>query len=189
NYTTTYARSEQIRGCARYKKDCGTLARARYTSACLSEHRTSNVWNGAFLTRLIKKRRAVMKFGSYTVDSNILIYHLNGDEAATTFLAARANARDRLFISAITRIELLAAPALRAGEEKLILQLLAQCILIPVDLQVADSAAHIRREYRLRLGDSIIAATALLFNTPLVTHDQRFKQVRELVVLALTDVV
>ena len=91
-----------------------------------------------------------------------------------------------LCISAITRIELLAAPVLRAGEEAEILNLLEQFILVPVDAQVADVAARVRRAHRLELGDSIIAATALLRNTALVTRNVRdFRKVTNLEIMAL----
>ena len=45
----------------------------------------------------------------YTLDSNILIYHLQGEKTIRDLLEQWLDQRRRLFISAITRIELLAA--------------------------------------------------------------------------------
>lgn len=123
---------------------------------------------------------------SFTLDSNILIYHLKKDLKVTGRLEEWLLGGEPLFISAITRIEVLAAPILQEDEEKQILLLLEQFFLIPVDTQITDSAARIRRIYRLKLGDSIIAATALILHSTLVTRNVRdFKPIKELRVYAL----
>lgn len=118
---------------------------------------------------------------SFTLDSNILIYHLKQDAIVTRTLKKWLLAGEPLFISAITRIEVLAAPILKEEEEKQIIRLLEQFLLIPVDTRITDNAARIRRTYRLKLGDSIIAATALILNSILVTRNVRdFKRIKEL---------
>ena len=118
---------------------------------------------------------------SFVIDSNILIYHLQGEEAVRMAIARWSREGDRLFISAITRIEVLAAPVMKEGEEGQIARLLDQFVLLPVEGQVADIAARIRRHYRLELGDSIIAATALLHNASVVTRNVKdFRKVNEL---------
>ena len=118
--------------------------------------------------------------------AGILIYHLQGEKAIRDLLEQWFEERRRLFISAITRIELLAAPILREDEEALIQNFLNQFILLPVDAQTADVAARIRRIYRLKLGDSIIAASAILTNSILATRNVRdFKKITELGLLAL----
>jgi len=123
---------------------------------------------------------------AYTLDSNILIYHLKGETKVPERIESWLLGGDRLFISAITRIELLAAPAMTLNDERLILALLVQFTLVPVEAQVADLAAKIRRAHRVELGDSIIAATALLVNTPLVTRNTRdFKKIKGLSLFAL----
>ena len=50
---------------------------------------------------------------SLVVDSNILIYHLKDDPVITTSLERWLSEGEHLFISAITRIEVLAAPVLQ----------------------------------------------------------------------------
>lgn len=111
--------------------------------------------------------------GPFTLDSNILIYHLQEDRAVTRALEEWLLGGTPLFISVITRIELIAAPTLRNDDEAKILRFLDQFILVPVDAQIADVAARVRRSHRLALGDSIIAATALLRNAALVTRNVR----------------
>lgn len=121
-----------------------------------------------------------------TLDSNILIYHLQGDGAVRDALEHWLLQRDFLFISAITRIEVLAAPTLKPEEEMEIRLFLDRFRLLSVDTAIADVAARIRRTYRLKLGDSIIAATALLTSSSLVTRNLRdFKKISELKIVAL----
>lgn len=123
---------------------------------------------------------------AFTLDSNILIYHLKGDTAVTNFLEQRLIRGERIFISAITRIELFSAPVLQEGEKERIIHLLAQFTLMPVDTQISDEAARIRRLYHTELGDSIIAATAIFMNSALVTRNIRdFKRIKELSVYPL----
>ncbi len=123
---------------------------------------------------------------SYVIDSNILIYHLKEEPAITQFLEDLLTENDHAFVSAITRTEVLAAPVMQEGEDQRIIILLNKFHTIPVDLYIADTAARIRRMYRLTLGDSIIAATAFMFNSTLVTRNVRdFKKVPELQILPL----
>lgn len=117
----------------------------------------------------------------FTIDSNILIYHLQGDKTVGEKLESWLLGGERLFISSITRIELLAVPALLLDEEETIKELLSFFVLMPVDLQIADAAAKFKRSYRLPLGDSIIAATAFLTDSPLVTRNLRdFRRIKEI---------
>lgn len=123
---------------------------------------------------------------SLIIDSNILIYHLKGEEVVRPMLTKWFREENHLFVSAITRIEVLAAPVLEEGEETKIQMLLDQFTLITVDAQIADVAARIRRMLHLKLGDSIIAATALLMNAALVTRNVRdFKKVSLLEIVPL----
>lgn len=80
---------------------------------------------------------------SLTLDSNILIYHLNGEDKIREQLDEWFSSENRLFISTITRIELLAAPWINDTEEQKIMELLRHFILIPVDATVADLAGRV----------------------------------------------
>jgi len=52
----------------------------------------------------------------------------------------------------------------------------------PVDSQLAGIASEVRRKTKLDLGDSVIAATALLTKSVLVTRDKEMiKRVKNLV--------
>jgi predicted nucleic acid-binding protein len=51
---------------------------------------------------------------------------------------------------------------------------------VPVDDQIAECSAGLRHKYRLSMGDSMIAATALTLNAVCISDDPHFKQIKEI---------
>ena len=119
----------------------------------------------------------------YVLDTNILIYHLNGSTRATEFLRNRA-ASD-CYLSAITVGELLSFDQLDAMALQAIEQLISQFGTLPVDASVARLAAEIRRVVKVSLPDALIAATAIRMNFTLVTEN--LKDFRRIPNLSLTN--
>lgn len=106
------------------------------------------------------------------LDTNILIGYL-GDDATVVAYLDGARARGESFaISVITEIELLASPALESGDEFIIDRLLASLDIIGLHSPLARSAAALRRNAQLKLGDAVIAATAQARYATLVTRDR-----------------
>lgn len=105
---------------------------------------------------------------SYLLDSVIVIDHCNGIKAATRFIEQHA---DTLAISAITRAEVLAG----FSEDTVALgaALLDTFDFLPIDAEIADTAARLRRETSLRLPDAIQAACAICRKLTLVTRNTR----------------
>jgi predicted nucleic acid-binding protein len=52
--------------------------------------------------------------------------------------------------------------------------------VIPVDGQIAQISAELRHKYNLSMGDSMIAATALVLKAVCITDDPHFKQIKEI---------
>lgn len=98
------------------------------------------------------------------LDSVILIDHFNGHGAASDYLR---DVDGHAFVSAITRAEVLAG--FDDPDAEIARLFLDRLPLIPIDRDVADVAARLRRERRWRLPDAIQAAVAthhgLLFAT------------------------
>ena len=91
-----------------------------------------------------------------------------------------------VYISAITELELFAFSSLSAQEHTLIDELISTLSVIPVDSHIARLASFIRREYQLKVPDSVIAATALFTGSALVTRNTRdFKKVTALALLKI----
>jgi predicted nucleic acid-binding protein len=52
--------------------------------------------------------------------------------------------------------------------------------VIPVDNQIAQISAELRHKYNMSMGDSMIAATALMLKAVCITDDPHFKQIKEI---------
>ena len=59
-----------------------------------------------------------------------------------------------------------------------------RCFLIPLDEQIAVSAAHLKHSLRLSLADSIILATARSRDAKVVTGDKDFKGLPDVLFIA-----
>lgn len=109
------------------------------------------------------------------VDTNILIYFLKGrpelDEVFGSFLPV---------ISIITELELLSFHNLDEDEEQIIRDLIDSCEVLQISGQIKEAAIRIRRSTKLRLPDSMVAASAKIENIPLVTADIQFEKVKGL---------
>lgn len=74
--------------------------------------------------------------------------------------------------SVLTRIELLSIVNLSPGDLLDIDLFLDRGVEIQIDPIIASTAADLRRAYRGRLPDAVIAATALVYDLPLLTRDR-----------------
>lgn len=112
------------------------------------------------------------------LDTNIVLYLLNGD----TTLAELLNNK-QLYISIISELELLAFKDLTKKEEKIIIDFISQCKVVNINQAIKQETIRIRKVYKAKLPDSIIMATALYLDLPLITADSDFKRVEELTLL------
>lgn len=112
------------------------------------------------------------------LDTNIILYLLNGDETLAELLNGK-----QLYISVITELELLAYKGITAKEEKIINEFVSQCKTITITTAVKQETIRIRKTYNTKLPDSIIIATALYLDLPLITSDIEFKKVEELTLI------
>jgi len=119
-----------------------------------------------------------MNGNSIVADTSLLINFFNGVDLAREILEDRT-----IWIATITEIELLCYPDLTTKEETLITSFLDHCIRQDLTRTVTDKAIAIRKEYRLKVPDAIIAATALVSDLPLVTMDSDFNNVSTLDVI------
>jgi hypothetical protein len=107
-----------------------------------------------------------MSGGGILLDSVVLIDHLNGIEAATDYLRGVGRAAH---ISAISRAEVLAG---LDGEARRAAARFMDCMqFLPIDRDIADLAADLRRRHRWKLPDAFQAAVALHHNLQLATRD------------------
>jgi predicted nucleic acid-binding protein len=77
-------------------------------------------------------------------------------------------------------MELLSYYAISAQESTYLSDLISYFVTIPVDDRVSEQTIVLRKKYRLKLPDSIICATELLYKLVLITADQQLESISEL---------
>ncbi|QLE02353.1 type II toxin-antitoxin system VapC family toxin [Galbibacter sp. BG1] len=112
------------------------------------------------------------------LDTNIILYLLNGD----TTLAELLNNK-QLYISVITELELLGYRGITEKEEKVIKSFVSQCKTVTMNDDIKLDTIRVRKIYNTKLPDSIIIATALYLDLPIITADAEFKKVDELALI------
>ena len=125
------------------------------------------------------------------VDTAPIIYvleaHAQFAARFTPLFARHAESTLQLAVSTVTLSEVLAGP-LSAGEEAIARRyraMLESWGVIDLTADIAEQAARMRAQYRLKLPDAFQVATALAINADaLVTHDRAFGKVRGLRILA-----
>ena len=108
-------------------------------------------------------------------DTNIVIYLLDGDRTIAELLDNKT-----VHVSFVTQLELLSYSDLSDQDEIRIKEFLEQCIIIDINPSIKEEVIRIRKQYRLKLPDSIIIAGALYLDIPLITSDQGLQKVEEL---------
>ncbi|MGD9718595.1 MAG: type II toxin-antitoxin system VapC family toxin [Sulfurimonadaceae bacterium] len=103
----------------------------------------------------------------YLIDSNIFIYHLNGELLATRFLQENKN---HSFISRLTFIEVLSFDFTEI-EKQNVINLLRQFSILDTTDNIAVKALENRNLKKIKLADNIIASTAQVNNLTLVTRN------------------
>ncbi len=114
------------------------------------------------------------------IDSNILIYSADPNHRFLRELIKQ----DAPVVSIVSYIEVLGYEKLRDEQRQYFEEFFEATIVLPVNEDVAKQAILFRRQRKISLGDSIIAATALIYHHTLVTRNvEDFKWIPELKLL------
>lgn len=125
------------------------------------------------------------------VDSAPIIYVLDGHatfaEKFRPLFEAHAAGRVRFAVTTVTITEVLVGP-LQRGDEALARRyraVLETWQPVPLDVDIAETAARLRASLRLKLADAVQAASAIAINAAaLITHDRDFSRLKSLRVIA-----
>ena len=107
----------------------------------------------------------------HTLDTNTIIYYLEGEHGVGDFLEELLAQNSATYISVMTELELFSHALLTADDMHTIERIISSLTIIPLDSRVARTAAALRRQHHIKSADSAIAATALLTGTTLVTRN------------------
>ena len=109
-----------------------------------------------------------MNGSNFLVDTNFLIYLLNGRTIVTPFL------NNNFFISEITEMEMLGVKGLSPEVLKIRTGLIENCYIITFNSDIKEIAIRLKQQTTLKLPDAIVAASSLYMSLPLVTADKSF---------------
>jgi predicted nucleic acid-binding protein len=103
----------------------------------------------------------------FLIDSNIIIYSYYPEYAYLRDIIVDQSSN----ISEISRLEVLGYHGLKQNEEIYFHDVFNFVTVIFPSQQIFDKAIQIRRQYNLKLGDSLIAATALISDLTIYTRN------------------
>ena len=119
-----------------------------------------------------------MSGNSLVLDTNIVLYLFSGDKT----IAESLNGKN-VFISFITELEILGYPGLTSQQMINAKSFFNDVSLVDIHSEIKKIVVELRRSYKIKLPDAIIAATAYYLNLPLFTADKNFSKLSELSIL------
>jgi predicted nucleic acid-binding protein len=121
------------------------------------------------------------------LDSNLIIYAAKPEFSRLRQLITTHSPA----VSIISKVEVLGYHKLTAFERAFFLGIFDASEILPVNQAIIDTAISLRQTRKMTLGDSLIAATAMIFKRELYTHNAKdFEGITDLFVidpLALND--
>ena len=106
------------------------------------------------------------------IDSNIVIAYLAGEESVAKQLSIWKEKGRPLFLSTIAEAEVLGFPDFTSEEREHTARFMVeQFVSMACDRAIAYHAGVLRGTINIKLPDALIAATALVTRTPLVTRN------------------
>ncbi len=104
----------------------------------------------------------------YLLDSNIIIYHLNGDKTATEFIRKNINS---CAISQITYVEVLSFDFENEDERAEVKSFLECLDIFDTNKAIAIQCLKNKKIRKIKIPDNLIASTAQVNNLTLVTRN------------------
>jgi hypothetical protein len=116
-----------------------------------------------------------MNGNSIVLDTNIVLYLLNGDSELANILNEM-----NLFISIITEIELLGYQEISSDDKSKIKYFISESTVLPLSDEIKNLCIEIKQNSKIKTPDAIVAATSIYFQLPLITADKGFEKIEDL---------
>ena len=110
----------------------------------------------------------------FLADTNALIYLLAGNKCMKPYL------NNKLYVSCISEMEMLSHHGLTPADESVIRGFLSTCVIVDLEKEIRELTITLRKKYRLKLPDGMIAATAQKMKLALLTADKGFLRIGEI---------
>ena len=115
-----------------------------------------------------------MSGSNIVADTNILLYLLSGDKTLAEILDQK-----QVYISFITELELLGYKGISKQEQQIIKTFLKECIVVDINSSIKEQTILIKQKYSIKLPGSIIAATSLFLNIPIISANKELQKIKE----------
>ena len=110
----------------------------------------------------------------FIADTNFVIHLNEGNPLVEPFL-------DYAFaVSFITEIEVLGAFSISKTKKAQLHDILEDCTIVEMTAEIKQICIKIRQQYKMKIPEAIIAATAIVLKRSLVTSDRDFEKIKEL---------
>jgi hypothetical protein len=114
----------------------------------------------------------------YLFDTNILIYYFNGSLSDAIFQNISRMFQEYFAVSVISKMEFLGFSGFKHAEMEKARRFLSFAKVIPLENTIVEQVIDIKQTFKIKLPDTIIAATAMYYDLHLVTRNvQDFKHV------------
>lgn len=108
----------------------------------------------------------------YLIDSNNIIYFMNNELPQNSLPKIRMILKENFIVSTISNVETLGWYNITEQEQAKLATFLSNATVIYIDKLIEQKAIDIRQHKKMKLGDSIIAATALVNNLTIITRNE-----------------
>lgn len=105
----------------------------------------------------------------YLLDTNSVIYFFNGEKKISNLIE---KTKDQVYISFITKIEMLCFEIDDKDVKKKIGEFLDEIEVISIDDEIVDQTIKYRKSMKMKVPDAIICATAKVRGLTFVTADK-----------------
>jgi predicted nucleic acid-binding protein len=109
------------------------------------------------------------KKGYISLDANAIMLHLNKVIDLDEVLSVYKNCERH--ISIIVELEVLSKPDMTADEETKVRRFLSTCVIENISDAIKQQTIALRRSKQIKLPDSIIAATSIVLEAPILSYD------------------
>jgi predicted nucleic acid-binding protein len=111
---------------------------------------------------------------SYLWDTNVVIYYLQKQFPleAEVYIDTLISS-DLPIISSISEIELLCWNTQNENDIKIVKDFVKQINVIELESKIKEKTVEIRKQYKIKLPDAIIAATAIVYDLTLITRNKK----------------
>ncbi len=111
-------------------------------------------------------------------DTNVTLFFLGGDKHLLDYFSKK-----EIHLSFITELELLSYGKMSDLEKLKVQKFLDTLPIYDIDEKIKNITIKIRQKYKLKLPDSIVVATAIRYNFPLIRADKKLFTIEEVKII------